>query len=467
MNDYNLEEVLEFCKTINRYELKAKYRKCYNFLLNKHDLNKIQFLPKKKPKPKYEDNYIIDITKNLKFRTELLTLYPDVYKYIKNKGYFKTICKHLIPISISKPQLILKFITDKLLLCDGELNNRKILKPYEIDVYYDKFKIGFEYNGAFWHSNNINDQLKLNLACKKNIIIITINENNKDCIIDIKNELINNINILFKFNNLITVDYINSILVDYNYIINYDLNKYKETALKYKTKTDFCKNDYIIYNNCVKLNILEIVGEHFEKYIYWNEEIALNKASEYNNADELQNNYPGCYQYLLKNNLLYKIKYKTKRFLYKNVDEQYLINNFTSIQNLMKDYNSLYKYIKNNIPDILNVLKYYDISYIEQLLNTIDTLNNFRDKYRLVFKISYTDFEYKTYINNYFKYKDYNKYFLLDFNLNEIKSICLKYDGVIKFKKDYNKIYKYLCKNKLIDECFQHLDTLKFRNNKL
>ena len=196
MNDYNLEEVLEFCKTINRYELKAKYKKYYNFLLNKYDLNKIQFLPKKKPKPKYDDNYIIDITKNLKFRTELLSLYPDVYKYIKNKGYFKTICKHLIPISISKPQLILKFITDKLLMIDGELNNRKILKPYEIDVYYDKFKIGFEYNGAFWHSNNINDQLKLNLACKKNIIIITINENNKDCIIDIKNELINNINIL-------------------------------------------------------------------------------------------------------------------------------------------------------------------------------------------------------------------------------------------------------------------------------
>ena len=170
---------------------------------------------------------------------------------------------------------------------------------------------------------------------------------------------------------------------------------------------------------------------------------------------------------LLKNNLLTKIKYKTKRFFYKNVDEQYLMNNFTSIQNLMKEYNSLYKYIKNNNPNILNVLKYYDINYIEQLLNTVDTLNNFRNKYRLVFKISYTDFEYKTYINNYFKYKNYDKYFLLDFNLNEIKNICLKYEGVIKFKKDFNKIYKYLCKNKLIDECFEHLDTLKFRNNKL
>jgi hypothetical protein len=461
---YNLEDILEFCKTINKYKLKRKYKKIYNFLTENYDINNIEFLPKKKPIPKFTDEFIINITKDLKFRNELLTLYPDVYKYVKNKKYFKTICKHLISNSISQPQLILKFITDKLFSLDGELNNRKILKPYEIDVYYEKLKLGFEYNGNYWHYNNLNDIKKINL--NKDITLIIIKETSKNYILDIKNQLIENLNILQKFNNLITEEIIQNINVDFNYLLNYDLDKYKQIAIKYKTKTEFKKNDYVIYNNCDKLNIMEIVGEHFIKYIYWDEISALNKASQYNNADELQNNYPGCYQFLLKNNLLNKVKYKIERLIYQNVNEEYLLNNFTSIQNLKDENYSLYKYLKR-INDIINMLKYYDDEFILNVLNDTESLNDFRFKYNLIYKNSYIENQHKNFIDNYYMGKNYDKYFLLNFDIDKIKEICLKYNNITDFKKDYNKIYKYLTKNKLIDNYFEHLNTLKFRNNKL
>ena len=43
-------------------------------------------------------------------------------------------------------------------------NDRNKIKPYEIDVYLPDLKIGFEFNGVFWHSEKFKDD---NYHCKK------------------------------------------------------------------------------------------------------------------------------------------------------------------------------------------------------------------------------------------------------------------------------------------------------------
>lgn len=35
--------------------------------------------------------------------------------------------------------------------------NRKVLKPYEIDLYDDNLKLGIEFNGNYWHSSKLKD----------------------------------------------------------------------------------------------------------------------------------------------------------------------------------------------------------------------------------------------------------------------------------------------------------------------
>jgi hypothetical protein len=61
-----------------------------------------------------------------------------------------------------------------------EENNRKILGGKELDIYVPSIKVGVEYNGLYWHSNDrlkLSHFDKLNLAASKDIHLIFIYEN--------------------------------------------------------------------------------------------------------------------------------------------------------------------------------------------------------------------------------------------------------------------------------------------------
>lgn len=63
------------------------------------------------------------------------------------------------PSFTSKPQLEIKeFLESKGFEC--RLNDRKILKGKEIDIYVPSLKIGIEYNGNFWHCEGMNGKTK-------------------------------------------------------------------------------------------------------------------------------------------------------------------------------------------------------------------------------------------------------------------------------------------------------------------
>lgn len=59
-------------------------------------------------------------------------------------------------------------------------NSRALIKPYEIDIYVPELKVGFEFNGLYWHSDKyVSDDYHLNktiLASNENIKLIQIFE---------------------------------------------------------------------------------------------------------------------------------------------------------------------------------------------------------------------------------------------------------------------------------------------------
>lgn len=70
------------------------------------------------------------------------------------------------------------------LYCSAYLNDRSIIKPYEIDIYVPSHKIAIEVNGLYWHSYNrtdIEDKMrhyhKCDLCLKQGIQLLQINEN--------------------------------------------------------------------------------------------------------------------------------------------------------------------------------------------------------------------------------------------------------------------------------------------------
>ena len=120
----------------------------------------------------------------------------DQVKYIGNKNQVEIICnkcgnkfsqkpeKHLsgqgCPICTkSKPQEELyKFITE---ITNADYNTRKIISPYELDVYIPENKLAIEIHGLHWHSEQLVGKYyhlnKYKMCKEKGITLIQIFEN--------------------------------------------------------------------------------------------------------------------------------------------------------------------------------------------------------------------------------------------------------------------------------------------------
>ena len=196
-----------------------------------------------------------------KFTTEREFREKDCSAYQKAKEYgLRNVCDHLIPIYISIPQLILKEILTKLFTEEILYNTRKIIRPYELDVFIPKYNIGFEYDGTYWHSMQNNDKIKNELCIKNNIKLFRIIETNKnDYVIDIKNQLIC---ILKEINDVcnknITLDEIKNIDIDIDFIKNKHLNIFNE----YSSLLVFAKENYSLYRKLKKYKLIQKYCSH-------------------------------------------------------------------------------------------------------------------------------------------------------------------------------------------------------------
>lgn len=210
-----------------------------------------------------------EIAINYKTRSELQKNDPSVYKTALDKGILDEICSHMIKQNYSKPQLILKYILQGIFLNEKiSYNNRKIISPYELDLYVKNYNIAFEYDGKGWHEKEdviIRDKEKEKLCKEKNILLIRIIENNRNYITDIKQQLIEN---LSKINNWCNIE------ISKKDILNIDEDKiyksFNESLLdkekilniikKYDNYKDFRKNELNLYNKLLRNKLLHYLN---------------------------------------------------------------------------------------------------------------------------------------------------------------------------------------------------------------
>lgn len=121
---------------------------------------------------------------------------PSAYTTANRLGIMEEITQHMVNFSFSVPQIITRQITEYVFKQKCEYNTRKIIPPYELDVYFPNLKLAFEYDGKGWHENN--DLDKYTLCIKLNIFLVTIAERNRKYEEDIKTQLIENLD---KINN--------------------------------------------------------------------------------------------------------------------------------------------------------------------------------------------------------------------------------------------------------------------------
>lgn len=284
--------------------------------------------------------FLKNIALKYKTRGEFQLADPSAYKTCLDLKIIDDACFHMLKQNYSIPQLLL-FEIIKTLIPNTliEYNNRKAIKPYELDIYIPEYKLAIEYNGKYWHRYNLKDGLKADLCLKSDITLLYINENTRNYVLDIKNQLIDNLELI---NNVcrtrITDSYVENIddfklyeLIKAN-IIN--IKDIESIILKYANFSNFKKNEPKIYSLLAKNKLLNKYTAHLERdKTSWNIEKVRKCISKYTHYSDFVKNEYGCYIYVKKNKL---------DFLLENLIKDYTAWSFDKIKNLI-----LKKYYKN------------------------------------------------------------------------------------------------------------------------
>lgn len=292
-----------------------------------------------------------------KYKTKIEFIRNDraAYDSARVKGWLSSICEHMSVVSFSTPQLILKEITEKILNTKASYNNRKILNPYEIDVYYEEFMLGFEFQGIYWHNDNINDEIKFELAKNKNVIIIHIfeYENSRNYETDIKNQLIS---LLSTINNItnkhITKEDVLNCQIDNIYSKLFNKEELINIAKSYDSFTEFKINNDKVYKRLLKLNLIDEATSHMkDKKIRrhkFSDEYIISIVNNYNNLTDFRLDNLVLYKHIKRVKKEYLIQHLKRKKTYEIKD---IINKFKQYNNkrdFIKENPKMYKFIRTN-----------------------------------------------------------------------------------------------------------------------
>lgn len=253
--------------------------------------------------------------------THFLAFNPKFkYKFYNNKKIKERYKKVLFKQKFSTQQLICKKILERILKEKCVYNTRKILDSRkELDIYFHKFNLAFEYNSFFWHKNKKTDDRKKQKECiKQNITLLSIIEPKlneysslKTSILGIKAQIKKFIPIINQITNLnISCEDVDSVEIlqkdflyncytkkDLDYIFN-KCNRYSEIKTKYNKIWQYILRKKLLHllNPVKKRDYIHMKNNDFINWAHKN----FKSYTEFSNHK--------AYQLALKRNLKDKIK---------------------------------------------------------------------------------------------------------------------------------------------------------------
>lgn len=373
--------------------------------------------------------YVKECGKKCNTKKEFQLKYERAYTYARKNGILEEVCSHMLVKNYSTPQLIIKQLTENLFGQVCFYNYRKLITPYEIDIYFESLGIAFEYDGERWHRDDEIDKFKM---CKEHdVFLITIKERSRDYEIDVKNQLVENIDhINFVTKKNIKPSDIIDFKIDYKNLLP-NAEQIKEVCLKYTHVRDFKQNDPYFYNLLVRrkqlrdftkhmstsrtrydeVNIEEVISkynnitdflknesklyQHIKKHkldylikdlkrptIAWTKESVLEEINKYEYLKDFKENTGGCYAAAIRfglNNELNNLKRKREEQTMENII--FTISKYDKLIDLIENDCSVYNYcLKNNLKHLYSHLekrKKWSRNELENLVNKYETLKVF------------------------------------------------------------------------------------------
>lgn len=398
-----------------------------------------------------------EIALKYKTRGEFQRLDPSAYTISRIAGYLNDICSHMVVGTYSIPQLILLCIIKKLFSNDNvEYNYKNAIKPYELDVYIKKYKLGFEYDGKGWHTNNELDVIKTDLCKRKDITLIRLIENNRKYELDIKQQLINNLEIInYRCKmNINEQDIINILSEHVNNFVNDKIIDEKEIIniiSKYTNYHDFKINEVSLYNKLIKRKLIEKYTSELKRDIQkWNEEKIIKEINKYNSLGNFIKNSFDCYIYCKRHNLSYLLdKLERKYQIYTELDIIEESKKYTSLKDFREKSANYYTYVKrHNLYHLIKNLKkskgkkpHFIISEIIEEIKKYEYLDDFRKK-------SIKHYRFVNKHNLYYLLVNLKRNRLI-FSKDDIKNELNKYKTLREFRENSLKYYRFIIRHKL------------------
>jgi len=359
----------ELCKLLNITDSSLE-NKAYKLKLKKSKEHKSKMIGKRNKMVGRDLSY--EVLKNiaLKYKTrgEFQQQDSSAYTCARIARCLDDICSHMFKNQYSMPQLILSEILKIIIRENMVYDSRKIIKPYELDIYIPKYNLAFEYDGKGWHQNNKNDEIKNDLCITKNIKLIRIIENNRRYSEDIKNQLIDKLEEINSHCslNIQKEDILNIDIQQIYDNINGDLinvEDVKNIILKYDNYSIFKKNEPKLYSKLLRTKRLKEFTNDLERNtIFWDEEKIKEELSKYEYLLDFIKNSFACYSHIKKNKLdcmLYGLKRNNNVWDIDKIKKIIIEHNINKISKLKRLYPGSITFLKkhNLLQDIKNYLK--------------------------------------------------------------------------------------------------------------
>lgn len=246
-----------------------------------------------------------EIASKYKTKSEFMFMDHSAYITARRLKIMDDICGHMINKVVSIPQMILKTILNELFQEECLYDTRDIIKPYEIDIFYQKYNLGFEYNGKLWHNIHDNSDKKTELCKSKNITLIFIHENSRRYEEDIKKQLIENLDLINSVTSLnISIENIKNYVINYSELFSTYMDKDETMSLinSYDNFHLFKKQHPNLYQKLVKMKVLDEYTSHLKRdRVSWNLELCEKEINKHETLKDLYEKSSGCYNFIRKN----------------------------------------------------------------------------------------------------------------------------------------------------------------------
>lgn len=194
---------------------------------------------------------------------------PRHYEAARRYKLLNSVCSHMCPIRLNFGQRICKYILDSLLKSEGTYNDRTIIPPYELDIFYKMYSVAVEYQGKYWHEFDSvarKDEIKKGLCLDHNIHLIHIYDEEREIpniINSIKNQLYDSISNIPHIKELVCD--IEGIEVDVDYIFSTtSLSMVENEIKKFTSLKDFSICRPGMYDCLRKMNRMDLL-EHLRE----------------------------------------------------------------------------------------------------------------------------------------------------------------------------------------------------------